>query len=46
MKAWETGPIHICGAVNINDRKADGQKGANFPVMIATFPRLGLWNPQ
>lgn len=46
MKAWAAGPIHICGAVNINDRKADGLKRASSTVVIATFPPLGLWNPQ
>lgn len=46
MKAWAAGPIYICGAVNINDRKADGLKGASFTVVIVTFPPLGLWNPQ
>lgn len=46
MKAWVAGPIRICGAVNINDGKADGLKGASFTVVTATFPPLGLWNPQ
>lgn len=46
MKAWAAGPIYICRAVNINDRKADGLKGASFTVVIVTFPPLGLWNPQ
>lgn len=46
MKAWVAGPIYICGAVNINDRRADGLKGASFTVVTATFPPLGLWDPQ
>ena len=45
MKAWAAGPIHICGAVNINDRRADGLKGASFTVVTATVPPLGLWDP-
>lgn len=45
MKAWAAGPIHVCGAVNITDRRADGLEGVSLTVVTATFLPLGLLNP-
>ena len=44
--AWAAGPTHVCGVVNINEKRADGLKGACFTVMSTTFPPLGSWDPR